>query len=120
MVHENVPVAALSYGSRRVAVAADGTILPDSSPVDLPLVPTAAPPGGRRLAEAGPLRMVALLGAAPAALRSHVARVTADRHGLTVQLARGPEVLFGAPVRLAAKWTAAATVLADPSSAGAR
>jgi cell division protein FtsQ len=48
-----------------------------------------------------------------------VARVTVGEQGLTAQLVRGPEVYFGDAGRLAAKWTATARVLADPSSKGA-
>jgi cell division protein FtsQ len=120
VVHEHVPVGALSLGARREAVASDGTVLSDTSPVGLPLVPVKSPPGGKRLAERNALRLVALLGAAPAALRSHVARVGLGPHGLTAWLVEGPPLYFGPGTRLRAKWLAAATVLADPSSHGAR
>lgn len=119
VVHQHVPVAALALGANRVAVAADGTLLGDSSPVGLPLVPVRSEPGGRRLSERAALRLVALLGAAPAPLRAHVARAWTGPKGLTAQLARGPELIFGPAQRLDAKWVAVARVLADPSSKGA-
>lgn len=119
VVSERVPVAALAQGNRRVAVAADGTILSGTSPVGLPLVEVQSPPGGTRVAERGTRRLVALLGAAPVALRGHVAAAEQGPKGLTAQLVRGPEVYFGSAERLAAKWAAAARVLADPSSKGA-
>lgn len=119
VVRERVPVAALAQGSRRVAVAADGTILPSTSPVGLPLVAVTSPPGGARVADRGTRRLIALLGAAPAALRAHVAAAEQGANGLTAQLVRGPEVYFGSAERLAAKWAAAARVLADTSSKGA-
>jgi cell division protein FtsQ len=119
IVHEHVPVGALAFGARREAVAADGTVLGNTSPAGLPLVPVKSPPGGTQLAERTPLRLVALLGAAPAALRSHIEGVSLTTHGLTAFLVRGPRLYFGPGTRLAAKWTAAASVLADPTSKGA-
>jgi cell division protein FtsQ len=118
-VQEHVPVAALSDGGQRLAVAADGTILPGTLTAGLPTVPVGAPPGGRQLAERGPLRLVALLAAAPAALRPRVARVGTTTNGLTAWLVRGPQLWFGPATRLQAKWIAAARVLADPTSRGA-
>lgn len=120
VVHERVPVGALALDTRRVAVASDGTVLADTSPVGLPLVPVKSPPGGKRLAERNALRLVAMLGAAPATMRSHIARVGLGPHGLTAWLVEGPPVYFGPGRRLRAKWLAAATVLADQSSHGAR
>lgn len=119
-VHEHVPVGALALGGRREAVAADGTVLGAASAAGLPLVPVKSMPAGTQLAEKSPLKLVALLAAAPAALRSHVEGVSLTRHGLTAFLVRGPELYFGPGTRVAAKWLAAAAVLADPSSKGAR
>jgi cell division protein FtsQ len=45
---------------------------------------------------------------------------TTREGGLTVALRAGPELRFGAVDRLKAKWAAAAAVLADTGSVGAR
>src|SRR3954465_1665395 len=79
-VRQHVAVGALALGSRRVAVAGDGTILNGSLTRGLPLVPVGAPPGGRRLAEARPLRLVLLLAAAPSRLRSRISHVGYGPH----------------------------------------
>ncbi len=60
-----------------------------------------------------------LLAAAPPGLRAKVSRVYAGPRGLTAPLDAGPILYFGGADRLRAKWTAAARVLADRSSAGA-
>ena len=119
VVHEHVAVAALAFGSRRDPVAADGTVLADESAVGLPLIPVTSPPAGERLVERTPLRLAALLGAAPLALRRHVGHVELGSHGLTAFLVNGPRLYFGPATRLHAKWIAAARVLADPYSHGA-
>lgn len=120
VVHQHVAVGALAFGSGRAAVAADGTVLEDASAVGLPLIPASGPPAGTRLAERTPLRLAALLGAAPTALRRHVARVELGSHGLTAYLVDGPRLYFGPATRLEAKWIAAARVLADANSHGAQ
>ena len=119
VVHEHVAVAALAAGSDRVPVAADGTLLRGSSTSGLPLVAVGAPPPGDTLSDKRPMRVVALLAAAPPQLRAKVARVYAGPRGLTAPLADGPVLYFGGADRLRAKWTAAARVLADRSAAGA-
>jgi cell division protein FtsQ len=117
-VQEYVPVAALTRGGARVAVAGDGTILQGTLTKDLPQVPVGAPPGGRRLVEKKALQMVAMLAAAPASLRSRVSSATIDEHGLVAHLRAGPDLYFGPGTRLAAKWIAAARVLGDYTSRG--
>ena len=119
VVHEHVAVAALAAGSDRVPVAADGTLLRGSSTSGLPVVAVAAPPPGDTLSDKRTLRVVTLLAAAPPGLRAKVDRVYAGPRGLTAPLDAGPILYFGGADRLRAKWTAAARVLADRSSAGA-
>ena len=117
----NVAVGAVVVDGRRIAVTSDGTILRDvSAPAVLPEIPVRAAPAGARLTEPDAVAAVAALGAAPSALRGRVEGVqtTADR-GLTLQLAHGPLLIFGAAELLDAKWAAAAAVLADPDAAGA-
>ena len=119
VVHEHVAVAMLAAGSDRVPVAADGTLLRGSSTTGLPVVSVASPPPGATLADKRALRVVALLAAAPPELRAKVTRVYPGPRGLTAPLANGPVLFFGGADRLRAKWTAAASVLADHSSTGA-
>lgn len=114
------PVAVLVTQGRRIPVAADGTILRGQagSPT-LTAVPVGALPGGRQVADPKARAAVALLGAAPRRLRTTVDGVRSTRGGLHVEVHRGPELIFGAPTRLAAKWAAAARVLSDPAARGA-
>jgi cell division protein FtsQ len=130
-VVEQLPVAALSAGGVRTAVAADGVVLGPgllaSLHVPLPAIALAA--GSRALAD---LRSVgrhvddataraelSVLGAAPHVLLGWVDKVLAGREGLTVAMRNGVSIYFGDATRPHAKWLAAARVLADPSSAGA-
>lgn len=117
----NVAVGAIVDGGRRIAVTSDGTLLRDvTAPAGLPDIPVRSAPVGERLTGATPLAAVAALAAAPAALRERVQAVRATTtRGLTLQLAHGPLLVFGSGERLAAKWAAAAAVLADPAAAGA-
>jgi cell division protein FtsQ len=119
-VIEQIPVAVISVGGATIAVASDGTLLRDLSGASaLPRIPLAVPPGGTRLTGAAS-NAVALLAAAPYELLAHLAQVTSTAsHGLTVQVRNGPALYFGAATELAAKWAAAAAVLADQHSAGA-
>jgi cell division protein FtsQ len=117
----NVAVGAVVVDGKRIAVTSDGTVLSDvNAPAALPEIPLRSAPAGTRLKEPDAVAAVAALGAAPSALRGRVEGVqtTVDR-GLTLQLAHGPLLVFGSPTRLAAKWAAAAAVLADPEAAGA-
>ena len=117
----NVAVGAVTVDGRRIAVTSDGTILRDVvAPARLPQIPLRATPAGARLTEPSAVAAVAALSAAPTALRERVEAVrTTARLGLTLQLAHGPLLIFGTAERLAAKWAAAAAVLADPDAAGA-
>jgi cell division protein FtsQ len=119
VVHEHVAVAAIAAGSQRVAVAADGTLLRDTTTRGLPVIAMPVSPGGDRLSDRGALRAAALLAAAPAPLRAKIRRVYVGPRGLTAPLQNGPLLYFGGADRLRAKWTAATIVLADRSSTGA-
>lgn len=117
----NVAVGAVVVDGRRIAVTSDGTLLRDvPAPARLPDIPVRDEPGGTRLTEASARAAVDALAAAPTALRARVAGiVTTPEHGLEIQLEHGPVLWFGAGERFAAKWAAAAAVLADPQAAGA-
>lgn len=117
----NVAVGAVLVDGQRTAVTSDGTLLRGVPvPGRLPQIPVEQAPVGGRLTEPAAQAAVAALGAAPSALRTRVSGiVTTPEHGLEIQLAHGPALWFGAGERLAAKWAAAAAVLADSDAAGA-
>jgi cell division protein FtsQ len=119
VVRSRTPVAVLDTGQRRVAVASDGTVLTGSSTEGLPRVKVGAPPAGQRVRGDGPTALVALLAAAPSPLRARAERAFLGPDGLTVVLRDGPRLRFGRGDRLAAKWAAAARVLADEQARGA-
>jgi cell division protein FtsQ len=120
-VVENSPVAILSDGSRRVPVAADGTLLEDvdaGSP--LPLLHTTSVPAAGRLGAGGTADRVAVAAAAPAPLRARIESITIQPgKGFVAQLRNGPAVWLGGRPRVELKWDSAAAVLAAPSSRGA-
>lgn len=120
-VVEHRPVAAVAVpGGDRVAVAADGTVLPELPAERLPHVAASSGVAGKRLGDAAARRLVAVLGAAPRPLLERVERIGVTRtRGIVIALRDGPELVFGDDSRARAKWTAAAAVLADSSSAGA-
>ena len=107
-------------GDERVAVAADGTLLRGATvPGDVPNVQIAAPPAGAHLADPRAERALALVAAAPPAMRAHVARAFFGRQGLEADIRHGPAIILGDGARLRAKWIAAARVLGDPGARGA-
>jgi cell division protein FtsQ len=117
-VLQHVPVAAVQTAGRRTAVAADGTVLRGTPTEGLPVVVSRTASGGGRL-DARTARAVALLAAAPPAVRARIGRVASGPRGWTAALRRGPLLVFGPAERLRAKWIAASRVLAHRSSAGA-
>ena len=108
----------IGEGEDAVAVAADGTILsrrPSSSEDDLlPQLPAVEPPRGNRVGGTM-LEQARVLGAAPPPLRPHIAGSAHGESGVVVELRSGIELRFGDAANAAAKWRAAAAVLADPS-----
>jgi cell division protein FtsQ len=119
-VIENTPVAAVVVDGASTPVSADGKLLRGAEPRALPAVPMSVAPAGDRVSDLTARRAIAALGAAPAALRDRVERASTSRAGgLTLKLRNGPDLRFGGADRLAAKWAAAAAVLADDASAGA-
>jgi cell division protein FtsQ len=118
-VRERSPVGAIVAGEQRVPVAADGTLMRTTPGSGLPEIAAKALPGGSHAADAQVRRAIAVLSAAPPAVRARVRRVYVGERGWTLPLRNGPTLYFGSFERLAAKWVAAAAVLADRSSAGA-
>src|SRR5947209_5806774 len=113
-VVEQVPVATIAAAGQRVAVSADGTLLRGASvPASLPTIPLAVTPAGTHVTGAT-MGVVRLAAAAPTQLLGRVTQASEGAEGLQVQLRDGPRVYFGTHADLAAKWAAAAAVLADP------
>ena len=113
------PVAALRSPSALVAVAADGTLLRGSATKGLGVVGVRTMPGGARVRDAGTLRAIGVLAAAPAPLRRRVERIFRGTRGLAATVTDGPKLYFGGGERLRAKWSAAAQVLAHSGTQGA-
>jgi hypothetical protein len=109
--------ATIGTGSDAIAVGSDGQILawlPLSEEALLPYLPLSSVPKGGRLA--GPaLEQARVLGAAPATLRPYIESSYYGESGVDVKLRSGIELRFGDASQVAAKWKAAAAVLADPS-----
>ncbi len=113
-VSEREPAALLGSGAATVPVAGDGTVLRGmgAGNLDLPRISGRSPSSGRL---AGVEREEAIvLGAAPAPLRAQVASASNGAEGIKAELDPGIEIVFGNSSRAAAKWAAAARVLADP------
>jgi cell division protein FtsQ len=108
-VIEREPVAVVGEGERRMPITAGGTLLRGATaPDDLPHIDD---PKDERVLE--------LLGTAPRPLLRRAERAFDGPRGLTVRMADGPILYFGAATDLPAKWAAAARVLADPTAEGA-
>ncbi len=119
-VVEQVPVALISAAGVHEAVSADGTLLHGASiPGSLPTIALAVSPGGTHVT-GSTLQVIRLLAAAPYQLLGKVSQAAEGAaHGLEAQMRGGPKLYFGTGAGLAAKWAAAAAVLADPGAAGA-
>lgn len=113
------PVGVIVVDGAKVPVAGDGTLLRGTSAEGVPVLPLRSPPAGARITGGVAARQIALLAAAPAALRAKVDKVFTGPRGLTARLRTGLVLYFGGPERLGAKWASAVAVLADASSAGA-
>jgi cell division protein FtsQ len=120
-VSEQVPVAVVAAGGRRIPVAGDGTLLHDvKGTAQLPLISMGVVPGGTHLT-GWALSEARLLAAAPYPLLGRLSGVSdGPAHGLSGQLRNGPSLYFGAATELPAKWAAVTEVLASSSSAGAQ
>jgi hypothetical protein len=111
------PTSVIGAGSDAVGVSSGGLILtwlPAPEDGTLPGLPLAEPPPSGRLS--GPmLQQARVLGAAPAELRPYIESSFYGDSGVDVVLEAGVQLRFGDASQAAAKWQAAATVLADPS-----
>jgi cell division protein FtsQ len=113
------PVAVIVVGASKLPVAGDGTLLRGSVASGVPVLPLRHPPAGNRVEDRATRDLVALLAAAPPALRTQVAKAFLGPRGLTARLKAGSALYFGNGTRLTAKWAAATAVLADATSKGA-
>ncbi len=114
-VTERPPAVLVKAGGEAIPAAADGTLLTGvAAPDGLPVIDVSEPPGGKTLTgEAREQAVVA--GAVPGELRPLIERVdSTDDHGVDVTLRGEIPVYFGDSANAAAKWAAAAAVMADP------
>jgi cell division protein FtsQ len=119
-VVEHRPVVAVTIDGARVPVAGDGTLLRGQpTPAGIPTLSIPTTNAGGHLTAPRGRAAVAILAAAPAALRPSVTGVLPGVDGLQLTLSNGPLVDFGDAARPRAKWAAIAAVLADPRAAGA-
>jgi hypothetical protein len=111
------PTSTIGSGSSAVGVSPGGLILtwlPAPEDGALPGLPLAEPPPNGRLS--GPmLQQARVLGAAPPELRPYVESSFYGDSGVDVVLEAGVQLRFGDASQAAAKWRAAAAVLANPS-----
>jgi cell division protein FtsQ len=121
-VHEQHPAALVASGRTRVPVAADGSVL-EGLPVkaaELPIVTASGALPAGRVRQPGMLRLLLVAGGAPLELQKRLERVEREgERGIVVTMKDGPELIFGEPSRVRAKWAAATSVLADEASQGA-
>jgi cell division protein FtsQ len=113
-VTERHPVARMGPGEG-VAVAGDGTVLSGvpTGDVKLPAIEVNKPPSSGRL-DGVALAQAEVLGATPGPLRPATESAGVDGDdGIVVNLVEGIEIRFGDSSDAAAKWAAAAAILAD-------
>jgi cell division protein FtsQ len=118
-VIEHRPVAVVQSGGSRVPATGAGLLLQGVQAQDLPLVTSKAPPLDGRVQGHRALAALKVAAAAPEDLRPRAERLFWSEDGLSVELRDGPELIFGRARDAEAKWTGAARVLAESSSAGA-
>jgi cell division septal protein FtsQ len=119
-VIEYQPAAIAVAGGVRVPVAGDGTILRGvSMDGHLPSIEVEGAIGSKSLDDPTARGAAAVAGAAPAVLRTRIDNVEHTGEGFVANLRDGPELIFGSPARLRAKWAAAARILADLEARGA-
>jgi cell division protein FtsQ len=119
-VLEHRPVAALEVDGRRVPVSGGGVVLTGvQADRDLPAIRRDVTPPDGRVSDRRTRAALAVAAAAPEPLRERGDRLWWGSHGLTLDLRDGPPLVFGNSDDAAAKWAAAARVLAEPSAAGA-
>jgi cell division protein FtsQ len=120
VVRERHLIARLDVAHHLFALAADGSVITGLAHMgSLAIVRSTHYPGNGHTRDPFALLALRLLSDAPAALRHRTTTITVTGGALTIQLRRGPRLIFGNAALPHAKWDAAAAVLADPSSRGA-
>lgn len=118
-VLEHRPVAALEIDGRRTPVSGAGIVLNGvEADDDLPSIHRRQVPA-QRVDDARTQAALAVAAAAPEPLLHRSTRLRWGPDGLTMELRDGPPLVFGTKDDAAAKWAAAARVLAEPTAAGA-
>ena len=118
-VLEHRPVAALDVDGQRTPVSGGGIVLTGvEADDDLPTIRRDQLPGPR-VGDAKTRAALAVAAEAPTPLLARGERLWWGPEGLTMDLRDGPPLVFGTRDDAAAKWAAAARVLAEPSAAGA-
>jgi cell division protein FtsQ len=118
-VLEHRPVAALDVDGQRTPVSGGGIVLTGvQADDDLPTIRRDQLPGPR-VGDAKTRAALAVAAEAPTPLLARGERLWWGPEGLTMDLRDGPPLVFGTRDDAAAKWAAAARVLAEPSAAGA-
>ena len=118
-VVEHRPVALVQIGATKVPATGGGLLLEGVRADDLPLVRAEDPAIADRVQEPRVLAALRVAAAAPAALEQRSERLFFGEGGIRLDLAGGPDLVFGDADAASDKWKAAARVLADDSSAGA-
>jgi len=119
-VLEHRPVAALDVDGRRVPVSGGGIVLTGvRADRDLPSIRRRIAENEGRVTDRRTRDAITVAAAAPAPLLARSDRLWWGPRGLTLDLRDGPPLIFGTPDDAAAKWAAAARVLAEPDAAGA-
>jgi cell division protein FtsQ len=113
------PIGSMELGGRSVAIARDGTVLDGTPTKGLTAIAATGSAAGTKITGTEATRLVRLLAAAPAPLRSRAQRAYKGPNGLAIDLRQGPRLDFGDLSQVDAKWLAAAAVLADEDSRGA-
>jgi cell division protein FtsQ len=119
VVREHVAVAAVVQGGREIPATAGGLLLEGVRAEDLPTITSRSAAIGGRVTDPRTLAGLRVAAAAPSPLRVRITRLWSDGRGMTLQLRRGPELVFGDARAAGAKWAAAARVLAEDSAQGA-
>ncbi len=118
-VIEHEPVATVKTGGSSVPATGGGLLLDGVRARELPSITTKAPLEGRHVSDARTLAALQIAAAAPPELRARSERLFYGAGGVTLDLRGGPDLIFGSAADARSKWTAAARVLGEESSAGA-
>jgi len=118
-VIEHRPVAVVETNGVEVPATGGGLLLEGVHADDLPVIRATKPPLEGRVQDKRALAALEVAAAAPKALEQRSERLFFGEGGIRLDLAGGPDLVFGEAEAAAEKWRAAARVLADDSSAGA-